>query len=59
MNQYLLTLKICTVIYLKTVENINKQLRRYYPKATDLSTIDAEESKKNIQKIDQQSQKMC
>ena len=26
----------------KTVENLNRQLRRYYPKATDISMIDTD-----------------
>ena len=41
-----------------TVENINRQLRRYYPKSTDLSTIDTEELKMNVQKINQQPKKV-
>ena len=37
-----------------TVENISRQLRRYYPKSTDLSTINTEEIMMNVQKINQQ-----
>ena len=41
-----------------TVENINRQLRRYYAKSTDLSAIDTEELKVNVQKINQQPKKV-
>ncbi len=37
-----------------TIENINRQLRRYYPKSTNISMIDTDELKKNVDKINQQ-----
>lgn len=41
-----------------TVENINRQLRRYYPKATDLSMIDNKELMTTVDKINRQPKKV-
>ena len=41
-----------------TVENLNRQLRRYYPKATDISMIDTDELRKNVDKINKQPKKV-